>query len=244
MRLLFFLTNFGDPMLTAPLAFAVLSWLAASRRRRAALVWALGFACAVGVVALTKFVYAGWGIGIAAWRFTGVSGHTMLGAAVYPLVAAICVRDAYPRRALAAGLAFALAIGMSRVLLGFHSWSEIVSGWLLGAAVAASTARCLHGIGGARASQAQASGMHAARNVPMARRAHGGGAVGAHPHAAAGAAAVRRAARAPRSTLMFVAAACAIAVSCYGRSAPVSAWISDAAPKVAEWGRVWLDDAR
>ncbi|MCD4548481.1 phosphoesterase, partial [Burkholderia pseudomallei] len=56
--------------------------------------------------------------------------------------------------------------------------------------------------------------------------------------------AVRRAARAPRSTLMFVAAACAIAVSCYGRSAPVSAWISDAAPKVAEWGRVWLDDAR
>ncbi|MCD4547994.1 phosphatase PAP2 family protein, partial [Burkholderia pseudomallei] len=191
MRLLFFLTNFGDPMLTAPLAFAVLSWLAASRRRRAALVWALGFACAVGVVALTKFVYAGWGIGIAAWRFTGVSGHTMLGAAVYPLVAAICVRDAYPRRALAAGLAFALAIGMSRVLLGFHSWSEIVSGWLLGAAVAASTARCLRGIGGARASQAQASGMHAARNVPMARRAHGGSAVGAHPHAAAGAAAVR-----------------------------------------------------
>ncbi|GAA5241117.1 hypothetical protein BMMON2_39390 [Burkholderia mallei] len=180
-------------MLTAPLAFAVLSWLAASRRRRrrAALVWALGFACAVGVVALTKFVYAGWGIGIAAWRFTGVSGHTMLGAAV-----------------------------------------------------AASTARCLHGIGGARASQAQASGMHAARNVPMARRAHGGSAVGAHPHAAAGAAAVRRAARAPRSTLMFVAAACAIAVSCYGRSAPVSAWISDAAPKVAEWGRVWFDDAR
>ncbi|MHA7236648.1 phosphatase PAP2 family protein, partial [Burkholderia pseudomallei] len=84
----------------------------------------------------------------------------------------------------------------------------------------------------------------AARNVPMARRAHGGGAVGAHPHAAAGAAAVRRAARAPRSTLMFVAAACAIAVSCYGRSAPVSAWISDAAPKVAEWGRVWFDDAR
>ncbi|MCS0463923.1 phosphoesterase, partial [Burkholderia mallei] len=52
------------------------------------------------------------------------------------------------------------------------------------------------------------------------------------------------AARAPRSTLMFVAAACAIAVSCYGRSAPVSAWISDAAPKVAEWGRVWFDDAR
>ncbi|MGQ7883359.1 phosphatase PAP2 family protein, partial [Burkholderia pseudomallei] len=36
----------------------------------------------------------------------------------------------------------------------------------------------------------------------------------------------------------------AIAVSCYGRSAPVSAWISDAAPKVAEWGRVWFDDAR
>ncbi|SMG01774.1 hypothetical protein BSIN_0673 [Burkholderia singularis] len=26
----------------------------------------------------------------------------------------------------------------------------------------------------------------------------------------------------------------------YGRSAPFSAWISHAAPKVAQWGRGWL----
>ncbi|AJY43854.1 phosphatase PAP2 family protein [Burkholderia humptydooensis] len=237
MRLLFLLTNFGDPILTAPLAFAVLSWLAATGRRRAALAWAFGFACAAGVVAMTKFVYAGWGIGIAAWRFTGVSGHTMLGAAVYPLVAAICVRDAHVRRAIAAGLAFALAIGMSRVLLGFHSWSEIVTGWLLGAAVAVSTARCLRGTSGMQAGSA-----HAARNVPMSRRECGIGI--AHPRASASAVAARRAARVSRSTILFAAVACTIAVSCYGRSAPVSAWISHAAPKVAEWSRVWLDDAR
>ncbi|WP_441459922.1 phosphatase PAP2 family protein [Burkholderia thailandensis] len=237
MRLLFLLTNFGDPILTAPLAFAVLSWLAATGRRRAALVLAFGFACAVGVVAMTKFVYAGWGIGIAAWRFTGVSGHTMLGAAVYPLVAAICVRDAHVRRAISAGLAFAFAIGLSRVLLGFHSWSEIVSGWLLGAAVAVSTARWARGIAGVHA-----GGTHAARNIPTPLREYGIDVV--YRHAGADAVAVRRTARVSRSTVMFVAVACTIAVSCYGRSVPVSAWISHAAPKIAEWSRVWLEDAR
>ncbi|KWZ44149.1 phosphoesterase [Burkholderia savannae] len=226
MRLFFLLTNFGDPFLTAPLAVAVLSWLAATGRRRAALYWAFGFACAAGFVALTKFVYAGWGIGIAAWRFTGVSGHTMLGAAVYPLVAAICVRDAHVRRAIAAGLAFALAIGVSRVLLGFHSWSEIASGWLVGAGVALLTASRLR-----RASAAQAD---PAGSAPLrARRIE---------RVRAGAIAVRRPASVSRSTILFVAAACTIAVSCYGRSAPVSAWISHAAPKIAEWSRVWLDD--
>ncbi|MDN7673174.1 phosphatase PAP2 family protein [Burkholderia oklahomensis] len=228
MRLLVLLTNFGDPFLTAPLAVAVLSWLAATGRRRAALYWAIGFACAVGLVASTKFVYAGWGIGIAAWRFTGVSGHTMLGAAVYPLVAAICVRDAHVRRALAAGLAFALAIGISRVLLGFHSWSEIASGWLLGAGVAMSTASRLRRAGDAHASAVRSMSMRADRNT----------------HAHVGAVVARRAAGVSRSTIAFVAAACTIALSCYGRSAPVSAWISHTAPKVAEWSRVWFDDTR
>ncbi|AOJ02921.1 phosphoesterase [Burkholderia mayonis] len=232
MRLLVLLTNFGDPFLTAPLAVAVSSWLAATGRRRAALYWAIGFACAVGLVASTKFIYAGWGIGIAAWRFTGMSGHTMLGAAVYPLVAAISVRDAHVRRAVAAGLAFALAIGISRVLLGFHSWSEIASGWLLGAGVAMSTARRLRRAG------ARAGDAHAGAVRSTSTRAD------RNTHAYVDAVAARRAAGVSRSTIAFVAAACTIALSCYGRSAPVSAWISHAAPKFAEWSRVWLDDTR
>ncbi|WP_323122768.1 phosphatase PAP2 family protein [Burkholderia alba] len=221
MSLLLFLTHFGDPYMTAPLAAAVLGWLAATGRRRAAIEWGAGMACAVGLVALSKFVYAGWGIGIDALQFTGVSGHTMLSAAVYPLVAAICARDERVRAAAWGGLSFALAIGLSRVLLGFHSWSEIVSGGVLGAGVAAMTLRR----------------MRVARGVLRDAAGPAGDRTAAVPRAAA------RSAHA-RATVCFAAAAFAIVVLSYGRTAPVSAWISVNAPKMAEWSRVWFDDIR
>jgi membrane-associated phospholipid phosphatase len=215
MWLLSFLTNFGDPYMTAPLAAAVVGWLAATGRRRAALEWGAAFAGAIVFVALSKFVYAGWGIGIDALHFTGVSGHTMLSAAVYPLVAAIAVRDGRRARAACGGLLFAFVIGWSRVALGFHAWSEVVSGWALGATVAALTLR--------RMRVAQAVAPRAAR---AAGRAAGTRATGA------------------RASAAFVAAACMIVVLSYGRTAPVSAWISIQAPKMAEWGRTWFDDTR
>lgn len=215
MPFLFFLTNFGDPYMTAPLAVAASGWLVATGRRRAALEWGAALACAIGLVALSKFVYAGWGIGIDALHFTGVSGHTMLGAAVYPLVAAIAARDGRRARAALGGLLFAFAIGWSRVALGFHAWSEVVSGWALGAAAAALTLRRM------RVAPAEAP-----RTGRMPGRAAGVRAAGA------------------RASVAFVAAACAIVVLSYGRTAPVSAWISIQAPKMAEWSRTWFDDTR
>jgi hypothetical protein len=93
------------------------------------------------VVAATKVAYAGWGIEVASLNFTVVSGHTMLASAVYPTVCAICATHTR-RHSVASlflgGLAFALAIGSSRVLYG-HTPAEIVTGMALGTLVATLT---------------------------------------------------------------------------------------------------------
>jgi membrane-associated phospholipid phosphatase len=141
-RLLFYLTNFGDPFLTVPLAGAVVVWLASTRSWRALITWIACFSASAGVVAASHFAYAAWGVKIPALNFTAVSGHTMLASAVYPTTFALCASQARTRTAMFAyllGLIFALAIGLSRLLMGVHTPAEVVSGWLLGTLVAGLT---------------------------------------------------------------------------------------------------------
>ncbi|MBU9278469.1 phosphatase PAP2 family protein [Burkholderia gladioli] len=70
---------------------------------------------------------------IAALHFTVVSGHAMLASGVYPTALALCDNRG-PRASRSApylgGLGFAAAIGASRVLLGYHSPAEVISGLL------------------------------------------------------------------------------------------------------------------
>ncbi|KVE38726.1 phosphatase PAP2 family protein [Burkholderia sp. TSV86] len=225
MHVFFLLTLFGDPFITGPLAVAVLAWFAAIGYRRAALYWALSFAGGVGLVALTKFVYSGWGIGIAAWRFTGISGHTMLSASVYPLVALVCARGKMGMRfAIVAGFAFAFSIGVSRVVLGFHSWSEILSGWMVGASAAVFTVSRMRRADERELDEPTSAERRASQSAGLRASWMSESTAGV-----------------TRSTAAFAAVACIIAVLSYGRSVPVSAWISHVAPKVAEWSRGWLD---
>jgi len=239
MHLLSFLTDFGDPFLTVPLALAIQCWLIGTRQWRAARCWAAGFVCGAGLVALTKFVYAGWNIGIAVLHFTGVSGHAMLSTAVYPVAAAICANGASPasvRRSMHAGLVFSLAVGVSRVAFGYHSWSEVVSGWLVGGYVATFTMRFLlqrqpfrhTRVGNAQYGQTRAETRAAS---PPERRP----------------AAQRQPPERPviprRSTAMFAASLIVITLLCHGRVAPVSAWISRIGPGVAGWVDMLCDDS-
>jgi len=206
---LFFLTNFGDPFLTIPLAAVVLCWLACASRPRAACSWALGFGCGASLVALSKFAYAAWDIGSTTLHFTGISGHTMLSTAVYPPVAAICASRAGPvaaRYAIYAGFIFAVSIGLSRVAIGAHSWSEVVSGCVLGGAIAVMTLRV-----------AASTPRLAAHALPQN-----------HSN-------TYRTNAAKRGTAAFVTAALTIVLLGHGHIAPVSSWITDVAPKLTEW---------
>ena len=78
--------------------------------------------------------FYGWGIGIAALDFTGVSGHTLLATAFLPLLLRGLPGGT---RTLGActGAGLALVVGVSRVMVGAHSVSEVLAAWLLGLAV-------------------------------------------------------------------------------------------------------------
>lgn len=140
--LLMYLTNFGDPYLTIPLAGLILAWLGVTRSQRALVIWPIGIAISASIVAASRVVHVIWGVEVPALNFTVVSGHSMLAGAVYPTALSICENRTRKTTAIGpyvGGLAFAAAIGVSRILLGFHSTSEVISGLVSGALVATLT---------------------------------------------------------------------------------------------------------
>jgi len=132
-------TRLGEAQVALPLALL----MAASRARHAetrpgAFQWIALLAIAVLVTAATKLAFIGWGIGSPALNFTGISGHTMFAAAIYPplLSALASGRSARTRHlAVGAGCIVALLVGVSRVVLATHSVSEVLAGWLAGGLV-------------------------------------------------------------------------------------------------------------
>lgn len=109
-----------------------------SGQKRAARTWLVALCGATAVTLVSKSLFLGWGVGIAALDFTGVSGHTLLAASVYPtlfnwLLSPVATR--WPYRGAALGLALAAVVAVSRVVLGAHSASEVIIAWLMGLVV-------------------------------------------------------------------------------------------------------------
>lgn len=100
--------------------------------------WLGGLAAAVLLTTASKVAFIGWGLGSAALDYTGISGHAMFAAAVHPLLLGALVPGDRPRARRAAvllGALLALGVGVSRVVVQAHSWSEVIAGLLLGGAV-------------------------------------------------------------------------------------------------------------
>lgn len=132
------ITGLGDTNLMAPAALLIGLWLLLARRPRELGWWCLLLALAMALVSATKIAFIGWGIGIPALNFTGISGHTTFALAVLPVMTFLLLQHrpmALRRAGVAAGLLCGLLVGVSRLVLGFHSTSEVVSGALLGTAV-------------------------------------------------------------------------------------------------------------
>jgi len=132
------ITRLGSAGLMLPVW--LLTWIGVwwTRERLAAAAWLLSLGVAVTLTLVSKTLFIGWGIGIAAWDFTGFSGHTLLATSVLPILFSVLLapqRRAWRWLTAAAGLALAALVGVSRVELGAHSVSEVVSAWLLGAGV-------------------------------------------------------------------------------------------------------------
>ncbi|AJC22465.1 phosphatase PAP2 family protein [Pandoraea pulmonicola] len=137
------ITNFGSAAVTVPAAAALTLWLLSARAWRMAITWGVMFAAGALLVAVSKVMFLGWGMGVRELDFTGVSGHTMLAATVYPVIAWLLLRRlAWPWRVLgmAGAMVGSVAVGVSRVALSAHSVSETVAGWMVGFAVCAAFA--------------------------------------------------------------------------------------------------------
>ena len=135
------LTDFGDAAAMLPAAALIALWLAADRAWHQAALWCLGFAASALLVALSKIAFLGWGIGIEAIDFTGISGHTMLAVAVLSVGAYVSLHDrgrAIQLAGAALGAVGGIWIGLSRLVLHLHSMSEVLVGGVVGATLAAS----------------------------------------------------------------------------------------------------------
>jgi membrane-associated phospholipid phosphatase len=133
------ITAFGGAALTLPLAITIALWLLLGYSAGRAALWLGVLGAGIGLVVLTKVAFLGWGIGVRAWDFTGVSGHAMLSTAVYPVVMFLLLaRAGTPLRAfgIVLGLMIGVAVGLSRVALDAHSPSEAIAGCLCGALAA------------------------------------------------------------------------------------------------------------
>jgi membrane-associated phospholipid phosphatase len=133
------LTRLGEATILLPAALlALLMLLRRSATRPVAVWWLVLLMGSTLLTTASKLAFMGWGLGSPAFNFTGISGHAMFAAAIYPLLLATLASSASPnaqRLAVALGFAVALMIGISRVKVGAHSGTEVVAGLLLGGAV-------------------------------------------------------------------------------------------------------------
>ena len=129
------ITGLGDAVMMLPAAAAIGLWLAVTRAWRMALIWCLFFGAGMLVVLVTKIAFVGWGIGIRALDFTGISGHAMRASAVLPVLCYLGLRAApavLQQAGLLIGFAAGALISLSRIAVHAHSVSEAVAGFILG----------------------------------------------------------------------------------------------------------------
>ncbi len=135
------LTRLGEVQILLPAALLSMLVLAHNTDTRSLATNWLGLLSLASLLTLaSKIAFIGWGIGSAWLDFTGLSGHTMFAAAVYPLLLGTLASRLPPwgqKAAVAAGFALALLVGMSRLEVGAHSLSEVVAGLQLGGAASA-----------------------------------------------------------------------------------------------------------
>ena len=134
------LTRLGEAQIVLPSALlAALVLLRKPDTRRLAVWWMVSLGAAIALTTASKLAFIGWGVGYPALDFTGISGHAVFASAVYPLLFATLLVPRAPRTGrglvIGAGFLLALLIGVSRVMIGVHSVSEVVAGLLVGGMV-------------------------------------------------------------------------------------------------------------
>lgn len=137
----------GTLRFSVVLVMAAVAWHGRRGERREALAWLV-----VGLTTLVLFVSLKpafaiarpflWPrpVGVGATGFSFPSGHALAAATFYPLMAWVTLRLRGVAFA-AVGVGLALFVGFGRLYLGVHWPSDVLAGWLIGAAQAAAVIR-------------------------------------------------------------------------------------------------------
>ena len=135
------ITDFGDLAVLLPLVAVVTVWLAAIRQPRAAIWWLVAVALCMGSTAVLKIYFF---VCPPLTDLHNPSGHTSLSTLVYGTLtlAVATVVTGWKRAAVGIfGAGFIAAIGISRVVIHFHSIPEVFFGSVVGVGALALFAR-------------------------------------------------------------------------------------------------------
>lgn len=130
--------DIGDTAIMLPMAGAIAAWLVAGRAWKLALCWSVIFSAGLTVVALSKIVFLGWGIGIPLLDFKALSGHAMRTTAVIPVMLYLLLQWSTPivrAAGILLGIVFGVIMVFCLVAFNFHTVSEAIGGCVLGAFV-------------------------------------------------------------------------------------------------------------
>lgn len=137
---------FGDLRITVALAGVVAAWLLASRCYRMAMFWCLVFSATLGVVAMSKIIFLGWGIRWTMMDFKAISGHAAGAALVLPPVCyllTVFLGQAAQNIAFVIGWLLSAAVTVSLVATHEHSLSDALAGLCFGTLASIATRRAL-----------------------------------------------------------------------------------------------------
>ncbi len=128
-------TQLGSSSLLLPIMLISLASLWLTHQKKVVYIWAVTLSLAITITVITKLIFMGWGLGIASLNFTGVSGHTLLATSIFPILFFSAYggeQEKIRNIGLWLGLMLSFIVGISRVVIGAHSVSEVIAGWVLG----------------------------------------------------------------------------------------------------------------
>jgi membrane-associated phospholipid phosphatase len=133
-----FITHLGSASLLMPCLGVALIELWISHQKSAIYQWIIALSIGVILTLISKVLFLGWGVGIASLNFTGISGHAFLATSIIPILFYSFsggLQEKTKNNGFWIGLILSFLVGISRIILGMHSLSEVVSGWILGLTV-------------------------------------------------------------------------------------------------------------
>ncbi len=133
-----FLSALGESPFALALAAGIFFWFFAAGQHRRARLFALALGLAVIVVSTNKALYVVSHRRLALEAYRAASGHAMLAAAIFPVLArclSVGMTRTWCRVMVGLGGLLALLIGISRLRLSAHTPAEVVVGLAIGAIV-------------------------------------------------------------------------------------------------------------